>query len=172
MMLTLGPDEHNETAADRAVKEPEAQKPNRAQQRFHANFMDRACAGLRAQANAHDNLLDDDDPRAAGLNRLHFQILLACACNEWIRLKATRERVDNFAEGFWKLWSWLTRSAGHDTDEDLKTPDACRVYLKLILSSADVLDYSLLARAFVERHIKIFYNPLVPVPALSPGPLN
>ena len=45
MMLTLGPDEHNETKAGQEVKEPEAQKPNRAQQRFHADFMDRAARG-------------------------------------------------------------------------------------------------------------------------------
>ena len=49
----------------------------------------------------------------------------------------------------------------------LETPDEWRKYVNAVLSSADVVDYSLSARAFVERHIKIFYNPLPPAPDLS-----
>jgi hypothetical protein len=176
MMLTLGPRENKEIKTSNAFEDDEERK--RAQQRFHSRFVNRARVGLRALVHAHDNLLDDDDPRAVALKRLHFQILLACAYNEWIQYKQwTQQKAapvdfEEFANGFWERWSWLTCSAGRDATEDLDTSDQCREYLKAIFNSADVFDYSLAARAFIERHIKIFYSPLPPVPDLSPSRLD
>ncbi len=176
MMLTRGPGERKEIAATSAVDAILEQK--RARQRFHANFVDRARAGIRALVHAYDNLLDDIGARAVALRRLHFQILLACAYNEWIednlwnRPKANALDLDEFASGFWKRWSWLNCSAGNTLVEVLETSDDCRKYIEAVLKSADVLDYSLSARAFMERHIKIFCSPLREVPKLDPAPLN
>jgi SIR2-like domain len=176
MMLTRGPGGRNEIAATSAVEATVEQKP--AQQRFHADFVDRARAGIRALVHAYHNLLDDKGARAVALRRLHFQILLACAYNEWIEdnqwnpPKATAVGLEEFANRFWRRWSWLNRSAGNTMVEVLDTSYDCRKYVKAVLNSADVRDYSLSARAFVERHIKIFYNPLPPVPDLSAAPLK
>ncbi|WP_406697630.1 SIR2 family protein [Singulisphaera sp. Ch08] len=168
MALTIGP------AAPTCVLD---------RQRFHARFIDQACSGLRALRDARDNLLarpncpTTTDRRIVALNRLQFQILLACACNAWIRVakaeptephkEGPNASVQPFWECFWRRWDWLTGMAGLERSDQMKGHES---YLQIVRTSfKGTAEHTLATRAFMERHIKLFAEPLVSVRELRNG---
>jgi hypothetical protein len=148
--------------------------------RFLAEFNSRTSSGLRCLRDARDNLLARTDltapkldPRLIGLERLRFQFLVVCAVNAYLRPDSggkTGGAPKAFEDEFWELWNWMNRSAGL---ADLVTPDLLipfRTYLRMVFDSAGDLDtYGLPARAFVERHIKLFCDPLPPLKESHPS---
>jgi len=114
MALTFGPKTTDRTAISHyGFDESDGAKTSSL--RFDAKFLDQARSSLRAIRDTRDNLLKrqnvpwDQDKRMNDLRRLWFDILLACACNAWIRgpLKGTK-----FVDGFWTAWGILKESVG------------------------------------------------------------
>ncbi len=175
MLLTVGPQAREGDSAEDPSKH--------ALQRFHAQFISRSRLGLQSLREARNNLLRRRDPsappdnRLINLRRLWLQFVFAAACNAWIRErqerrdrrgKGTKDKKwrESVFEDYWGRWRRIEQWVGFD-DLDLideKTRNLCERYLANIFEVADeVEDYSLGARAFVERHLKLFCTPMVSI---------
>jgi hypothetical protein len=156
----------------------------------------RAIANTRDNLRARHDCNWHEDPRFVDLRRFWFHILLACACNARIRyakgVKSKNGAVGcreerEFEEKFWNRWERVTRSAGLRVEDSGKPVDAkalsrclvdkdilekCKDYIRLVwnqMTKEKISDYSYSARAFVERHLKLFGSPRSKRPIKQPA---
>jgi hypothetical protein len=154
--------------------------------KYYFVFLEEARAGLRSIRDALDcrlqfNEASSNDPRFIRLKRLWSQFMVVCVCNAVIRYQLSPTKTlnnDELCKALWERWTWLNSGAGLIWDDPKSAPDnqdrrkkvwfigsdkirSFQEYSDLIVRSCveEVREFSLVARAFVERHLKPFVDP-------------